>query len=261
VAGSAAIDFRKPITRQADIVGYWSLNEGTGNTAADVSNNGNSGTLNGNPQWVAGKIGNALQFDGSGDYVEVSGFSGLNNVTALSITAWVKLTSTGTATADDSGILNFSSNDADSVLFWYNADAQGAGNSSYTFNAGSLFLPPENRVNGSQGLAVAGSWQHVVGVLSGTDRKLYVDGILKATGTGVDTGITQNGNDLRIGGWDVSPAYDFNGLIDDVRLYGVALSDAEISEIHDNDDSPIIIGPIREQAKSFAEYCRTLGKL
>ena len=97
VAGSAAIDFRKPITRQADLVGYWALDEGTGSTAADAGNNGNSGTLNGNPQWVAGKMGNALQFDGSGDYVEVTGFSGLTNVTTLSISAWVKLTSTGTA--------------------------------------------------------------------------------------------------------------------------------------------------------------------
>ena len=92
---------------------------------------------------------------------------------------------------------------------------------------------------------------------SGTDRKLYVDGILKATGTGVDTGITQNGNDLRIGGWDVSGAFDFNGLIDDVRLYGVALSDAEVSEIYNNDDSPIIIGPATASSNTGKPYSFT----
>ena len=163
----------------------------------------------------------------------------------------------GTNPTDDSGILNFSGNDADSVLLWYNADAQAAGNPSYTFNAGSMLLPPENRVNGPQGLAVAGSWQHVVGVSSGTERKLYLDGVLKATGTGAGTGITQNGNNLRIGGWDVSAAYDFNGLIDDVRLYGIALSDAEVSEICNNNDSPKIIGPTTASSNTGVPYSFT----
>ncbi|MBT5908584.1 MAG: hypothetical protein HOH25_02205, partial [Opitutae bacterium] len=257
VSASANIDFRKPVTRHGDLIGYWPLDEGEGNSTTDASNKGNTGTLSGNPQWVSGKFGNALQFDGTGDYVAVSGFNGLNNSNALSISAWVNITSTGTNAEDDGGILNFSGNDADSVLLWYNADAQGAGIPSYSFNAGSMLLPPQNRVNGSQNLAVAGSWQHVVGIFAGTARKLYVDGTLKATGTGADTGITQNGNQLRIGGWDISPAYDFDGLIDEIRLYDIALSDSEISEIYNNDDAPKIIGPTTISSNTGSLYSLT----
>lgn len=37
----------------------------------DTSGQGNDGTLYGNTAWVDGKVGKALSFDGSGDYVEV----------------------------------------------------------------------------------------------------------------------------------------------------------------------------------------------
>jgi hypothetical protein len=57
------------VTR-ADLVGWWRLDEGTGTTAYDSSGNGNDGTILGNPQWVAGKVGGALDFDGNGDYID-----------------------------------------------------------------------------------------------------------------------------------------------------------------------------------------------
>jgi len=53
-----------------DPVGYWKLGETSGITALDATGNGNDGTLNGDPQWVAGRLGGALEFDGDGDYVD-----------------------------------------------------------------------------------------------------------------------------------------------------------------------------------------------
>ncbi|MHC4356863.1 MAG: hypothetical protein ACYS0H_29540, partial [Planctomycetota bacterium] len=46
------------------VLGAWLFDEGTGSTTADVSGNGNDGTLIGGPAWVAGQFGNALEFDG-----------------------------------------------------------------------------------------------------------------------------------------------------------------------------------------------------
>ncbi|MBU0579479.1 hypothetical protein KJ628_05955, partial [Patescibacteria group bacterium] len=54
----------------ADLVAHWRFDEGSGTIAADVSGNGNDGTLRGDPRWVAGVIGGALEFDGNGDYVD-----------------------------------------------------------------------------------------------------------------------------------------------------------------------------------------------
>src|SRR3989344_1329664 len=57
------------------LVGYWNFEEGTGTTAADATDQGNDGTLTGGPTWVSGKAGNgtALEFDGSTQYVEITG--------------------------------------------------------------------------------------------------------------------------------------------------------------------------------------------
>ena len=72
------------------LVGYWSMNEGTGTTAYDGSGNGNNGTLTNGPQWTTGKVGGALQFDGVDDYVEVPNSTGLNPSDTITIEAWVK---------------------------------------------------------------------------------------------------------------------------------------------------------------------------
>ena len=52
------------------LMAYWPFDEGSGTTAADMSGNGNDGTLNGDAQWVEGMLGGAIQFSGSnGSYV------------------------------------------------------------------------------------------------------------------------------------------------------------------------------------------------
>jgi hypothetical protein len=47
------------------IVGAWLLDDNKGDTAKDDSGNGYDGTLTGNPKWVEGKFGRALEFNGS----------------------------------------------------------------------------------------------------------------------------------------------------------------------------------------------------
>jgi len=47
------------------LVGAWLFDENGGDTAKDASGNGNDGTLLKNPEWIDGKFGNALEFDGT----------------------------------------------------------------------------------------------------------------------------------------------------------------------------------------------------
>ena len=74
-----ALDITDKIYNNTNLVGSWHLNEGSGaTTAADTSGNGNNGTLtNMDPatDWVNGKFGKALDFDGSDDYVDATKIS------------------------------------------------------------------------------------------------------------------------------------------------------------------------------------------
>ncbi len=70
-----------------NLVGYWSFDEGTGATACDSSTNAKNGTINGNPTWVIGVAGQALDFDGAGDYVTAD--TTLANST-YSVVGWIK---------------------------------------------------------------------------------------------------------------------------------------------------------------------------
>src|SRR5512133_724727 len=72
----------------ADLVGHWKLDEGSGTVAKDATKNGNNGTLEGVPLWVAGQLGGALQFDGN-DRVNCGDASQLALTQTLSITLWV----------------------------------------------------------------------------------------------------------------------------------------------------------------------------
>jgi hypothetical protein len=78
-------------------------------------------------------------------------------------------------------------------------------------------------------------WYHLVGVLTPTVTKIYVDGQLTSgPGTTVDNSSTR---DTIIGagmnGSDPSVLNEhFTGLIDDVRIYNVALTDAQVSELY-----------------------------
>ncbi|MHC4642515.1 MAG: hypothetical protein ACYS32_12795, partial [Planctomycetota bacterium] len=58
------------------LVAHWKLDDGIGMTATDSAGT-NNGTLNGDPTWITGRIGGALDFDGSGDYISVAPIAAL----------------------------------------------------------------------------------------------------------------------------------------------------------------------------------------
>jgi hypothetical protein len=75
---------------QNDIVSYWKFNEGTGINASD-SISGNHGALTNGPSWVAGQVDDALDFDGTNDYVNVPDDPSLDFGTGdFSFEAWIK---------------------------------------------------------------------------------------------------------------------------------------------------------------------------
>ncbi|MHC4226355.1 MAG: LamG domain-containing protein, partial [Planctomycetota bacterium] len=61
-------------TTEADLVGRWRFDEGSGTTAYDSSGNGNDGTLVGGATWAAGRFGGGIELDGTSGYVSVPDF-------------------------------------------------------------------------------------------------------------------------------------------------------------------------------------------
>jgi len=73
----------------ADLVAHWKLDEGSGNTVYDSSTSGNDGTFAGDPQWVAGYYGGALEFDGTDDNIDCGNDDSLNITDEITLSAWI----------------------------------------------------------------------------------------------------------------------------------------------------------------------------
>ena len=86
----------------AGLVAHWKLNEGSGATAEDSMGH-NDGTLNGSPSWVPGKFGNAVNFSGSADYVNIGDNSSLQTTGDLTISLWLKPRNIGVQTQSPMG--------------------------------------------------------------------------------------------------------------------------------------------------------------
>lgn len=86
------IDPEHPLSR--GLVGYWLMNEGSGDRIYDLSGNGNEGVFGGNPLWKPGQRGQSIDFDGIADYIDCGNASSLNITNMITIAAWINLTTT-----------------------------------------------------------------------------------------------------------------------------------------------------------------------
>ncbi len=87
----------------------------------------------------------------------------------------------------------------------------------------------------SAGQITSGSWFHLAGTFDGESQKLYVNGELVAAKKLMLKTLGESNNDLVIGKHSSGSTSYFEGVIDDVILYGRALSTEEIKSLHNND--------------------------
>ncbi|MHC4593658.1 MAG: LamG domain-containing protein [Planctomycetota bacterium] len=207
------------------LVGWWKLDdEGTG-TAIDYSGNNRDGTLHGDPQWVPGVDGDALEFDGD-DYVTIDGFKGVvgdgTETPPFSITAWVRLDS---PTGSNGEIVGWGST--------------GAGNRlEFRFNSGNNRVRIESGGGNIQGdvALTTGQWTHVAVTLeanstytSDTGVNFYFDGLLVNRPNSDNDPIHPISNfDVIFGQrYNQSNSRWFIGALDDIRIYDKAITAEE----------------------------------
>lgn len=216
------------------LVGYWLLNEGTGNQAGDLSGKGNHGTLYG-PTWVPGKDGWALSFNGGSDSINCGSKSSidLNTANGFSIGVWANFNALGNL--DQMLIKSDSINWATPSDYDYRIGKNTSNNIQFAASNGSSHIML--LITSTAPITVAGGWYYIVGTWNGTTStngiKVYVNGKLEGQGTatGSVSGMT-TANSLRIGGY---PAVNgMTGQLDDLRLLGCVLSAAEVKQLYIN---------------------------
>jgi len=150
-----------------NLVGWWKFDEGTGTTAYDSSGNGNDGTFNGDPQWVVGYFGGALEFDGSDDWLDCGSDPSLD-LTKWTITFWLNINEN----KDYSGFIIKGLDAAE------NYEVLGYADGKFTFPI--TFTDGSRRyLNTSPGVIVPGEWAHFAySYDSAEGRRFYKNGSL-----------------------------------------------------------------------------------
>ena len=226
-----------------DLVGYWKFDETSGITAQDAAGNGNDGTLSGDPQWAAGKLGGALEFDGDGDYVDCGDDPILNITGQITVACWIRVSQFTVGwqaiftMGDDSWRLQRQTTTDN--LCWACTGVTGT--------PGDWWLHGDVNVND-------GEWHHAAGVYDGSKYYLYVDGDLDASKDASGT-MSISSYPVFIGANAQQSGREFEGLIDDVRVYKRALMDTEILGVMSGGGAeyPLASGPVPKDGALYAD--------
>ena len=209
------------VCEQNGLVLYLPFDEGEGDVAEDLSGNGNDGVLVGGPEWVDGKFGKALEFDGADDLVNCGNANSLDAPQAITMEAWI--------------------NPYEIHKSWIRiiqkCNVGGTRNSwCLIFSGSSQKLAMEIWDNGTLRDLKAASdaplngWTHVACTYDGLAAKIYINGILdNETQNVVSMDIGTNDLNAVVGSSDDDPR-GFKGIIDEVRVWNRALEEGEIRE-------------------------------
>jgi Concanavalin A-like lectin/glucanases superfamily len=206
------------------LVAHWRFDEGAGTVANDSSVNGFDGSIEGTATWVAGRRGPfALDLGGGSTRVVVGNATALEP-SAITVEAWVKR-------SGSPGLWRYvvSKGATGCVAASYGLYSGFTGGLSFYVAAGSGFsftLSPE------AGTSVwDGQWHHAAGTFDGSTVRLYVDGVEVGSGTPATAPIGYGlwtSNDLLIGSYGGCAGLDFDGAVDEPKIWSRALSAAEI---------------------------------
>ncbi|MCU6712722.1 DUF4038 domain-containing protein [Paenibacillus sp. J5C_2022] len=200
---------------------YWKLDEGSGATANDFSGNLNTGTLVNGASWTTGIVNGAVSLDGMNDYVNIPDSVSLDGMGRLTVSAWVNLSQLPAT--------NYFPVEKSSLSGAYRFVINSAGK-------GHFVIATDNNAWYSTGTVAdftteisPNVWYHLVGVYDGTNVLVYVNGQLAGTGAQPISGsVVNEASPLRFGYMYGSNGEYLKGKIDDVRIYGIALTPAEV---------------------------------
>ena len=227
----------------AELILHWKFDEDSGTVAYDSSGHGRDGVFEGNPRWVAGKIGGALEFSGGGErVVDEDAEDYLNSLDDVTISVWIKSNEINS----DRGFIIGEEPDFGDHLMTMRYDAEGITGGGRNLLKMAVVAPnDEQQLESSSNLQTT-EWQHVALVWSRNEQlKFYVNGEFdKPMANGAPRDVSTSNVTMLIvgqGGKDVGGSW--NGLVDDVRIYDEALTAEQIQGVMLGEGYPYAMDP------------------
>ncbi len=201
-----------------NLVAHWKFDESSGTMAYDSAGSSHGTLING-PIWTIGQIDGALEFDGVDDYISCGTGPAITGTEPFAVSVWVKTN----ASKGQAVLVQRSESSAHGS---YGVSILDDGRVQFHIYNGGYGVLFQSDVTVNDGL-----WHHIAVVrTNSTDGEIYVDGSL----SGSDSGPARSLNNVPvwIGGPGFTGPFDFEGSIDDVRIYDRALSVEEVEQLH-----------------------------
>lgn len=195
------------------LVVWWKCDEGRGTSVANSAGTGNVATLANGIEWVPGRLGKAIKFDGTSGYLSCLTETLPATNSAQTISFWLHLPAVPARGED--------------IFCFSNAALSGATQAGVS-SGGLGFWRFGGMSLGKAAFPGVNAWHHCAYVFDGKTHTIYLNGKLESTSTTPPQGVAVTNVEFgRYRGVGGGSKY-YGGALDDIRVYNRALAEAEV---------------------------------
>ena len=232
-----------PVLAQVEmdtVTGLWLLDEGSGDLATDSSDSGLDAAIAGNPTWVNGVFGSALELNGIDAYIEVPAH--VNPTDAITVSLWVK---SMTETWNQHGWMVEKRN---AYIIHPNGDTK---NVSWPICNNGCWNKPGGWRDGEVGPDDITDWHLYTTTFDSAtgEWNIYIDGVAESSMTINQDPIDADDGPLFIGRDTCCDGRFGNAVIDEIAIFSVALTADQIQAMMDKGLSAMLLTPVEPEGK------------
>jgi len=209
---------------EGELVSWWKFDKTDSDKLVDSSGNGLDGKPSGSAIIIKDpERGDVLSLDGKHSFVDCLESSAFEITASITVAAWIKIHEFNK---------EFQAIVSKGPYSWSIYGEDSGNNISFTCKGLS-----DDTCTSITGNVNDGKWHHVIGTYDSQKLCLYIDGNINnyVDATGL---ITSNQENVYVGTMNREISSEFNGLIDDVRIYSYAFSPEEVKTLYEGKEPP-----------------------